>query len=300
MDLFCFYDQFSIWDTAVHCSATVICLSALPCCVWDLVCVCTCVHVWGEEEGVVSNMKNWKMQRWKGSEPKRQAPSAQASQHVPITAALKQSPARRCCWPILRAGGDARKEIWKRGKWEGVRPGGTSAKGRRKRSRERGWKADGFKRDWERGKRPMRASTTQKVRTWERTRVRRGTTREKAAGYSEPLLEMINQQHWAELTSRGPVCKFSSCPNNPPYTHTHTDTHTYTDKTCVSFIYSFGNLKISDLFRPAAPSTLCSSSKLKISPVNVHLSCFKIKASLLSKHFFSSSAGEKKKSELTL
>lgn len=227
VDLFCFYHQFSIWDTAAHCSATIICLSVLLCMETE----CVCVHVWGVK-GVVSNMKNWKMQTWKGSEPKRQTPSEQASQHVPITAALKQSPARRCCWPILRTGGDARKEIWKRGKWEGVRPGGTWAKGRRKRSRERGWKADRFKRDWERRKRPMRASTMQKVRTWEHARVWRGTTREKAAGYSEPLLEMINQQHWAELTSRGPVCKFSSCPNNPPYIHTHTHAHAHGQNLC--------------------------------------------------------------------
>lgn len=53
------------------------------------------------------------MQRWKGLERKRQTPSAQPSQHVPITAALKQSPARGFCW---RAGGaererDRRREI---------------------------------------------------------------------------------------------------------------------------------------------------------------------------------------------
>lgn len=43
---------------------------------------------------------------------------------------------------------------------------------------------------------------------------------------SESLLELINQQHWAELTSRGPAGQFSSCPNNPLRTHTNTRTHT--------------------------------------------------------------------------
>lgn len=68
----------------------------------------------------------------------------------------------------------------------------------------------------------------------------------------------------------------------------------------MSFTYSYGNWKISDLFQPAAPSTLCPSSKLKISPVNVHLSCFKIKAGLLSKHFFVSGGWNFEVSNITM
>lgn len=75
-----------------------------------------CVYVRVRE--VVKEMKDWKIQRWKGSEGKTQTPSAQPSQHVPITAALKQSPARRCFWPILGAGGDERKRF-ERGKTGG-------------------------------------------------------------------------------------------------------------------------------------------------------------------------------------
>lgn len=131
------------------------------------------------------------------------------------------------------------------------------------------------------------------MRTWEHARVQRGKKRKKAARYSEPLLEMINQLQWAELTSRGPVCKFSSCPNNPTDTHTHIvhpvcplPTHMETGKSAT----------YSNLLHPQ----LCPSSKVKISPVNVHLSCFKIKAGLLSKHFFVSGGWKFEVSNITM
>lgn len=102
------------------------------------------------------------------------------------------------------------------------------------------------------------------VRKWEH-RSTREKKKEKAARYSEPLLGMINQLHWAELTSRGPVCKFSSCHNNPLQTHTHPHT-THRDNSCAScvpFNYSYG--KISDLFQPVAHFTFCSWKTEKLS-----------------------------------
>lgn len=130
-------------------------------------------------------------------------------------------------------------------------------------------------REWEREKGQWGRKPVRKWEHWSTRGCRGGKKKETAARYSEPLLEMINQLEWAELTSKGLVCTFSSCPNNPLQTHAHTD------KSCTSSVplnYSYGNLKISDLFQPVAHSIFCSSSKLKNSPVHVDFSCFKIKA----------------------
>lgn len=167
-------------------------------------------------EVVIKKMKDWKMQRWKGSEGKRQSPTAQPSQHVPITAALKPSPARHCFWPILRAGGGERMRF-ERGKTRGggvLR--GTWPRGRRKNGRKYSWfiwvKGRWIKAENDRVKRGQWGH--KQVRKWEHWSTR-GKKKEKAARYSEPLLELINQLHWAKLTSRGPVYQFSSCTNNP-------------------------------------------------------------------------------------
>lgn len=63
-----------------------------------------CVYV-----GDLKKKKDRKIPRWKGSRSKRQTLSTELSQHVPITAALRQSPDGRFFWPIPRAGGDQRK-----------------------------------------------------------------------------------------------------------------------------------------------------------------------------------------------
>lgn len=72
------------------------------------VCLSVCVYVCMGE--VVKKNERLKDAEMKGSEGKRPTPSAQPSQHVPITAALKQRPARHCFWLILRAV-DERKEV---------------------------------------------------------------------------------------------------------------------------------------------------------------------------------------------
>lgn len=109
----------------------------------------------------------------------------------------------------------------------------------------------------------------------EQTRGRRGRKKEKAACYSEPpSLGLISHLHWAALTSRGPVCKFSSCPNNPLYTHTHT---VVAQPLCpwTTHMESRKSATYSNLLHP-------SLSKLKICAVNVDLSC------IVSKTLFSS------------
>lgn len=89
-----------LWSVYVKYCVTIICLSVWPWRYeWGWVCVC----------GRFKKKKDCKIPRWKGSRSKRQTLSIELSQHVPITAALRQSPDRRFFWPILRAGGDQRK-----------------------------------------------------------------------------------------------------------------------------------------------------------------------------------------------
>lgn len=251
------------WSVYVKYSVTIICLSVRHWCYeWGWGCVC----------GRLKKKKACKIPRWKGSGSKRQTLSIELFQHVPITAALKQSPARRFFWPILRAGGDQRKTS-ERGKTEG----GVLREAHGQNGSERGWNGNNYiQYDRKAENERQRPQTSQKVRTLKHERLQRG----KAARYSEPLLEMINQLHWAELTSGGLVCKFSSCPNNPLHTHTHT--HQLMLNIPYTPRYSYRTWK-----SRLIPACCTLSAALQNSPVSVDFSCIYKSKHICSQTVFS-------------
>lgn len=87
---------------------------------------------------VIKEMKDREMKRFLRG--KRQTPSARPSQHVPITAALKQRPAKTLLSGPSREQEETRKEIKKRGEkqrgaWPGKHMGRKGERRRRKLDR---------------------------------------------------------------------------------------------------------------------------------------------------------------------
>ena len=250
-------------------SVTIICLSAQPRCYeWDW----GCVYVHAGE--VVK--KKWEIERCRDEKVQRERDKLHLHSRLSmfqlqqLWSTVQQDRAFGPSWEQE----ETREKRFERGKMGGGTLREPHGRGEAASRAERGWKGNWF--IWERrgeikaenekekkghwGHKPLG-----KWEHWSSRGCREGKKEEKAARYSESLLEMINQLHWAELTSRGPVCKFSSCPNNPLQTHTRYTHSTHRDKSCTSsvpFNYSYGKLKISDLFQPVAHSSLIKTEYL--------------------------------------
>lgn len=129
-------------------------------------------------------------------------------------------------------------------------------------------------------------SESENIEAWKVGQRRRKRNREETARYSEPLLGMINQLNWAELTSRGLVCKFSSCPNNPQHArvHAHTYRHTHVRAHTHSLTQAYTQKQV--LNAPHAPQlliwklenyrliSLCSLIPIKNQKLQCYVECF--------------------------